>query len=171
MEKTITLTLEQARELYKNGGEDIKNFLLTNFNENDLKEKVYPKTWLECLEKKSETGVFYVKYDGTVDRQDYINPYTNPKAYQSLPSAKTAKQILALSQLLICRDVWRNGWEPKIGEKGYYIYVEVDCNRCDKYNIWETTGYKRAFSFPTKEIAENFLNTFKNLIKTAGDLI
>ena len=167
MEKTITLTLEQARELYKNGGEDIKNLLLTNFDKNDLEGKIYPNTWQECLTKKAETGVIYIKQDGTIDGQDYVNPYT--KAYKSyLPSVKTATQILALSQLLICRDVWRNGWEPKIGENAYYIYLST---YPDGYKIWETTGCKRTFSFPTEEIAKNFLNTFKDLIIEAGDLI
>lgn len=36
-EKTITLSLEKARELYKNGGTDMKVLILENFTKEERK--------------------------------------------------------------------------------------------------------------------------------------
>jgi hypothetical protein len=82
--------------------------------------------------------------------------------YTNLPSKYDA--LIKLEQL---RDCWRQGWKP-----------EYNCGT--KYTIkWDkddlivaTSGRIRAFLiFPTREMAEEFLKCFKNLIKIAGDLI
>lgn len=168
MEKTITLTLEQAKELYKNGGEDIKNLLLTNFDKDDLEGKVYPETWHECLLRKTKTKIFYFDDSSNIKCQNYINPIADIRIYQNyLPSKKIAEQIRALSQLLICRDIWRNGWEPKENESYASIYRNSD----NKHSVIWTSAPAQTFSFENIEIAQKFLNTFKDLINKVGDLI
>ena len=85
-----------------------------------------------------------------------------------LPNEKAAEQHLALMQLHQLRDCYRQGWVPS------YLYEE------QKYNINNDAGLiginctnKRVsfLSFQTREIAEQFLNNFKELIIQAGDLI
>ena len=85
-----------------------------------------------------------------------------------LPNEKAAEQHLALMQLHQLRDCYRQGWVPS------YLYEE------QKYNINDDAGLiginctnKRVsfLSFPTLELAEQFLKNFRNLIIQAGDLI
>lgn len=85
-----------------------------------------------------------------------------------LPNEKAAEQHLALMQLHQLRDCYRQGWVPS------YLYEE------QKYNINDDSGLiginctnKRLsfLSFPTLELAEQFLKNFKGLIIQAGDLI
>ena len=85
-----------------------------------------------------------------------------------LPNEKAAEQHLALMQLHQLRDCYRQGWVPS------YLYDE------QKYNINDDAGLiginctnKRVsfLSFPTLELAEQFLKNFKELIIQAGDLI
>jgi hypothetical protein len=73
----------------------------------------------------------------------------------------------ALIKLEQLRNCWWNGWEP-----------EYNCGT--KYTIkWDkddlivaTSGRIRAFLiFPTREMAEEFLECFRDLIEKAGDLI
>lgn len=85
-----------------------------------------------------------------------------------LPDEKAAEQHLALMQLHQLRDCYRQGWNPS------YLYDE------QKYYISNATGFieivstnRRVpfLSFPTRELAEQFLTNFEDLIKQAGDLI
>ena len=39
MQKTITISLDRARELYKTAGEDMKKLLLENFSKEELEKK------------------------------------------------------------------------------------------------------------------------------------
>ena len=74
------------------------------------------------------------------------------------------KALFKLEQL---RNCWWNGWKP-------------EWNNCEKYVIkWDdddlivfTARNIRAFLvFPTREMAEEFLKCFRDLIEKAGDLI
>ena len=85
-----------------------------------------------------------------------------------LPNEKAAEQHLALMQLHQLRDCYRQGWDPS------YLYDE------QKYNIINDVGLIEIrcsnirvsfLSFQTREIAEQFLKNFKELIIQAGDLI
>ena len=156
MEKTITLTLEQAREIYKEGGKDIKELLLTTFTKNEL-ENTYPETWKECLE--SYTHVYYI--DGASDIRTCFIDDTNPKyALNSLPSREMAEKILTICQLLICRDVYRKGWEGS--DEGYCILFDED-TRVAKI-FYTTFPNSHLLSFQTEEAAKEFLRNFGNLI-------
>ena len=163
-EKTIKLTLEEARKLYKNGQKDIKHLLLTTFSKEELEKEEFPKTWEECLNKYSE--LYYIS-----DIMCCIlktNKMNNPLyTFQNcLPSEEIAKQMLALYKLLVCRDVWRNGWVPKSGECMGVIY------RISKGLTVDITYYDRfILTFPTEKCATEFFDAFRELIIQAGDLI
>jgi hypothetical protein len=71
----------------------------------------------------------------------------------------------ALFKLEQLRDCWRQGWKPKPGENSYSIKIgRVGLNVC----YFNTIEF---LSFPTREMAEEFLKCFKDLIEKAGDLI
>lgn len=85
-----------------------------------------------------------------------------------LPNEKAAEQHLALMQLHQLRDCYRQGWKPDCSDdsKKWCILKYDNKPSIDFY-------YSRIefLSFQTKELAEQFLKNFKELIIQAGDLI
>ena len=131
----------------------------------------FPKTWKEFCE-------FYPipKGSACIDRDSCLlfrwdNRRCDLFDRNVLPSEKAAKQHLALMQLHQLRDCYRQEWKPNMS----------DC--CNKYGIkWNFPLKKelivvwcnhdpRFLSFPTYDMASEFLTNFRELIKQAGDLI
>lgn len=77
-------------------------------------------------------------------------------------SLKNHDALLKLEQL---RDCWRQGWKPKTHEAVYTIKFSVNGLRVYQFNSREF------LSFPTREMAEEFFECFRDLIEQAGDLI
>lgn len=73
----------------------------------------------------------------------------------------------ALFKLEQLRDCWRQGWEPiwDVSQKYciYFSHNEIGVRMC--------TNASRFLTFPTREMAEEFLECFRDLIEKAGDLI
>ena len=88
----------------------------------------------------------------------------------SLPSKGAAEAHLALMQLHQLRDCYRQGWKPdwKDNNKKYYIGHYDNSNHC---RVFQESTFPNFLSFQTEELAEEFLNNFRDLIEDAGDLI
>ena len=71
----------------------------------------------------------------------------------------------ALFKLERLRDCWRQGWKPTKHNIGYCIIKYPG-----EYSIM-VFSFISFLSFPTKEMAEEFLECFRELIEKAGDLI
>lgn len=73
----------------------------------------------------------------------------------------------ALFKLEQLRNCWWNGWEP------IWDCSEKWCIRLwgNELTIGTTKNISRFLTFPTKEMAEEFLKCFRDLIEKAGDLI
>jgi hypothetical protein len=137
-ERSITLTLDKAKEWYNKGG-DLKQVALQAFTEKELNP--LPRSWEE----------FSYKYKICFTR--YAMPYKYAALYQ-------------LEQL---RNCWWNGWKPNWLECNVQKYVIRKWR--DKISI-ETSYVAHSFlSFPTYEMAKEFLECFRDLIEQAGDLI
>ena len=140
-ERNITLTLEKAKEWYKKGGE-LKEIALQAFSEKEL--NLLPRSWEE----------FCIKYGMVCLSTRYTNLSLKYDA------------LLKLEQL---RDCWRQGWEPHWNVKEQSKYCICYYSR---QFIVSTFYDTRCFlSFPTMEMAKEFLNCFRDLIEKAGDLI
>ena len=133
-------------------------------------EPELPKTWKEfCKIYKSTGSETFITNDSEINKCFSIK---NPDLDRNiLPSKKAAEQHLALMQLHQLRDYYRQGWLP-VTSNGYSI------NRCYNQNmnlikleIIEYYYTSKFLSFQTKEIAEEFLTNFRDLIEKAGDLI
>lgn len=122
-----------------------------------LKEsrKELPKTWEECcvLLDRGEyisncSDVYTTSLDKTITHDD-----------KNILPIGLGKPMLALCQLLICREVYRQGWKPNFSNVKYCISY---CN-----NEWKVSSlFKRTLlSFETYEIAEEFLKNFKDLLE------
>ena len=85
-----------------------------------------------------------------------------------LTSDIAAKQHFALMQLHQLRDCYRQGWKPDWNKDSNKYCIEK--NNYD-YDIVIYNSLPHFLAFQSKEIAEEFLNNFRELIEEAGDLI
>lgn len=167
-ERVIKLTLEKAKEFYKKGGE-FRDLALSAYTEKELKEKVLPKTWEEFCESYNIRPNEY-----------FINLRCNiapaPDGYERevgadknvLPSKEAAEAHLALMQLHQLRDCYRQGWKPNFSDKTTKYCVKVKDDYVYIYTSMETSCF---LSFQTHDIANEFIENFKDLIFKAWDLL
>ena len=165
-ERNIKISLEKAREWYKQGGE-LKEIALSAFSENEIITSALPNTWEEfCEMYPIKDDEWYIGMNS-----DIINMFKG-KRYNRynrniLPSQQVAKAHLAYMQLHQLRDCYRQGWVPDwSSSKQWCIMFDTDT-----FIVQTGIYYNRFLSFQSKEIAEKFLNNFQELIKLAGDLI
>lgn len=132
------------------------------------KECSKPRSWEEyCNNLKGE---FYYIRD---DRDSIGKSFTCTgvvSAYKNyVPSKELAEAFLAMMQLMSLRQAWIGDWEPdwKLPTAKYCIF------RDGTSRIAAGTTYcaARSLSFPTKEMAEYFIDCFKDLLNTARSLI
>ena len=133
----------------------------------DIKPQ-FPKTWEEFCEqnaiKRSEcyldtSSCIIDMWDGKRDISSDRNV---------LPNKQATEAHLALMQLHQLRDCYRQGWLPTEDKASYGITKRIidNCLSIDRFMY-----YSMFLSFPTREIAEEFLTNFHDLIEQAGDLI
>lgn len=154
----IEISLDTAKRWYEQGGE-LKDMALGAFEEKELIGDRLPKTWDEYCAKHGEVG-------------DKIKASLNT-AYMTInkhifSDYKQAQAYISKMKLHLLRDEYRQGWKPN-----YNI-------RQDKYTITYSNNWgltviiyqtPRFLSFQSREIAEEFLTNFRELIDEAGDLI
>lgn len=145
--RTIKLTLEKAKEFYKKGGE-FRDLALSAFTEEELTKVELPKTWEEFCSKYGVQNEYYIGSDSTIKRAH-----------------------LVLMQLHQLRDCYRQGWKPDWSDrKNKYCIVYNGGSVCN-YIISINAFISTFLSFQSREVAQLFLDNFRNLIKEAGDLI
>ena len=137
-----------------------------------LKEKKeeLPKAWEDCLREIDKVEVLNCTADimkigiNGCKEIDHHNRSMLPRGM--------GNPMLALCQLLICRNAWwkRLGWKP-------------DWNDCKSMkhcihgvgfsitNITRHSTFPRLLAFPTEDTAMEFCNTFKDLIEEAKELL
>ena len=159
-ERNITLTLEKAKEWYNKGGE-LKEIALQAFSEKELNP--LPRSWEEFITNRSISG-YYISGDEKPLACCSSGKFSSPHVCLSKKSVEAHLAMIQLEQL---RNCWWNGWEPEYNCGTKYII------KWDKDDlIVATSGRIRAFLiFPTREMAEEFLKCFIDLIEKAGDLI
>ena len=136
----------------------------------EKEEDKLPKTWDECIRIFEEFD--RINVDSEVVKVGMSNPVISygKKDYKLLPVG-LGEPMLALSQLLICRNAWWKelGWNPYAGgEEVVYCIVNhsgyITKMAYDKSVI-------RILMFPTAEVRDKFLKTFRDLIEKAKDLL
>ena len=169
-ERNVKISLERAREWYNRGGE-YKELALSAFSEEEITESALPNTWEEfCnmypIEKDGKE--FLIDADST-PRYEYKGKRYINECKNVLPSKQAAEQHLALMQLHQLRDCYRQGWLPNWGDNEQSKYVILhNSDKCIIDLAWRS---QRFLSFQSQDIARKFLENFKGLIETAGDLI
>lgn len=130
-----------------------------------LKEKdTRCKSWENFCDKYETKQGFH--YDDTTEKV-FIHDY--PYTINEQLTENEAIAINAFSKLLKLRRDWIGDWNPDWSNgsvRKYYIYL-----RKNEFYIDYHYDYSRNFSFPTKEIAEEFLECFKDLFEQCKYLI
>ena len=127
-----------------------------------------PTTWREFCNKFPVSNMEYcIKINSHIIKM--VSSERDEREDRNiLPNEKAAEQHLALMQLHQLRDCYRQGWKPDCSDdsKKWCILKYDNKPSIDFY-------YSRIefLSFQTKELAEQFLKNFKELIIQAGDLI
>ena len=145
--KEYQLDIEQAKKL------------------NLLKEKDNRvKSWEEFKEKyRYKYGYFYGVKKNTVLKT------SAPLAIWDQLTPHEAKAIAAFSKLLKLRRDWIGEWEPDWTAYTTCKFVIGYANDSIVVNARNTTS--RSLSFPTEQMAREFLETFRDLIEEAKTLI
>jgi hypothetical protein len=116
---------------------------------------------------------YFVNGCSNVDK--YNPPVSGNKYYRGLQerncltTEKQAEQIRALTQLLLMRDVYNNGWIPdwkNDHQKKHCIYL---CENVVCVGVAYLSN--SILAFPTEKLRNLFSENFSDLIEEAGDLI
>ena len=131
-----------------------------------LKEskKELPKTWEECIAKIRDLE--YISGNGNI-KESHFNFGAASSHINDIPKG-LGKPMLALCQLLVCREVYRQGWKPNWKDDKIKYCIEQD----GSYIIKETyTLTAKVLAFQSAEIRDEFLENFRDLIEEAKELI
>jgi len=170
--KTVVLPIEIARKMYLNSkDESVREFALSNYSKEELETKELPKSWKEL---KTISGCFYNDSESD-NNQDFLelvectNTVTKMDTCKLIyPTKSLAEAALSLSQLLQLREVYRNGWIPDYNSVSMKWSIRQVSNN---FEIISTYDKNRVFSFQSKEIVQQFLSNFEELLEIAKPLI
>lgn len=162
MEKrNIELDLNTAKEWYNSDNETLKELALQTFPE--LKKKQLPKRWDDL----SNIQGYYVSGLSNVISTDYLDVELQNK--NVFKTKEQALASIALAQLSILRDEYRQGWLPDWEDETQPKHCIILKNK--KFMLDELYETNYFLSFQTQEIAAEFLNNFKELIEQAKPLM
>ena len=130
------------------------------------KEKELPKTWKDCFEELKDK-------ESITDSSDIAMIRDSAKAWDKnrdvLP-AGMGKPMLALCQLLICRNAWwkQLGWKPDWDKPDEKHCIVRKGEVADK----QIKSFESCIlAFPTYEVRDQFLDSFRDLIEEAKELL
>lgn len=169
-ERTIKISLKTAKEWYKGDNQELRNLALQAFDKKELKTYCV-RSWEEFCEQCNNT-----------DNEYFINTFSNIEVIGNgcrdtdydknlLATKEDTEAFLAFIQLKCLRDQWWESlkWKADYTDDKTSKYVIILFR--DKFVIDNNYTVSRFLAFPTKEVAEDFLNCFRYLIEKAKELI
>ena len=126
-----------------------------------------PKSWEEfCGDNPIKKNEYFIDEYGEITYAAEKHRATNLK--NILPNKETAEAFLALMQLVQLRDCYRQGWKPNW--KGRTVKQNIICFEGVLDTDW-SINVQYVLSFRSKEIRNEFLANFRELIEQAKELI
>lgn len=126
-----------------------------------------PRTWEEFCERYPVTSNEYFINGCDSCIYECTGYPRNAKADKNYcTSEEEAEAFLALMQLRQLRKAWVGDWNPS-GDNFYAIIFSIETG----LKIGEYASTYRALSFPTPEMAREFLDYFKDLCEKAKILL
>ena len=123
-----------------------------------------PKTWEEyCNCTKRDTS-YYSDHS-----ENYIHPSNFIGFYNEFSTKERVKQYVALGRLLQLRDYWVGNL--KNNSNNFVAVIYHFNGEIVNTNVSKKRSSNYSLTFPTREIAQKFVECFKDLIKEARPLI
>lgn len=136
------------------------------------KEKELPKSWEEfCKTHPRKANEVCFSNIGEIGYVNYTAGFKRNKFWDRsiLPSKELAEAMLALCQLIQLRDCYNDDWIPDWTNDCSYKYcLEVTKNEIITCMYCVTS---RILVFKTKELCDEFLKNFKDLLEVAKPLL
>jgi hypothetical protein len=153
MSKTIKTIIPEGWEIDKEK---------STFEEIVLKQskKELPKRWEDLKEVKGS----WVDEDCTIRTNKYHVDNDNRNVFATEAQAKAAIALAQLSQL---REVYRDGWKPKLSN-GYKCIIQCVSGVLAEGVVVNTSYF---LSFQSEQLAKEFLTNFRELIIEAAPLL
>lgn len=121
-----------------------------------------PKTWKEYrMYKIGDTSYYYNDHFKSITASKFLG------LYNEFSTIKRAEQYAALGKLLQLRDYWTNNWESD--KRSFIIYVAKF--ETLTFRVATAIGTNYTLTFPTEQMAEEFIKCFKDLLIKASPLL
>ena len=134
------------------------------------KKKELPKKWEECV--RAIGALEFIDalsniIDYQVEKDDIIDYW-----HKDLLPRGLAGPMLALCQLLVCRNAWweQLNYKPDWKNRKSLKHC-IHGNGFSTTDITQHSTYPRILAFPTEDTAIDFRNTFRDLIEEAKELL
>lgn len=122
-----------------------------------------PKTWEEyCKQTKDYASYFWSGHNSIL--QSWFEG-----SYNEFSTKERVKQYVALGKLLQLRDYWVSNW--KDDSKNFVAVIYHFDGEIVNTNVSKKRSSNYSLTFPTREIAQKFIECFKDLINEAYPLI
>ena len=132
------------------------------------KKDTKPRSWEEYC--NNFRGTFYYIQDDRDSIGASFTPIGLISAYKNiLPSKELAEAFLAMMQLMSLRQTWISDWKSDWNDIESVKWCITQCQY--EFRVDDLTMAYKVLSFPTKEMATDFMNTFKDLLEIAKPLI
>ena len=123
-----------------------------------------PKTWEEYCKRTQG----YISYYGDPTDDD-THEAKFSKFYNEFFTKERVKQYVALSKLLQLRDYWVGNWK---NDSNNFVNVIYNLNgEIKNMGLSHKQSLNFPLTFPTREMAQKFIECFEDLIKEACPLI
>lgn len=133
-----------------------------------LINKELPKTWEEFCKTHPNIKDEYLIIPDSVISVYSCTTRKEKDDRNLLPSKELAEAMLALCQLIQLRDCYNDGWKPDWTDNSDKYVVEVAEGKIlTEHHI----NYQRILAFKTKELRNQFLENFRDLIEIAKPLL
>ena len=127
-----------------------------------------PRSWDEFCERGFTGEEAYVSVSGVSKSSYKKGLHRTPLEVGYVDNVKEAQAFCALMQLRQLRKAWVGDWEPDWCDDGLKSIIRKNHGRID---VLGTRYSSNPMSFPTMEMAKDFLNCFKGLLEQAKILL
>lgn len=159
MEKEINIVAPEGYEIDKEK---------SSFEKIVFKKKwSKPRSWEDYCENYTRDEKYFINTDSSIigAGDGIMLPFLDRN---TLPTKEMAEKFLAYMQLMSLRQAWIGDWEPDWSNEYLYKYCIIGM-RCN-FEVCPLSKCRYALSFPTKEMAEEFMDCFRDLLEQAKGL-
>lgn len=157
---------EEGKSRNKDSDEDL--MMAPEISESESMKQTPPRSWDEfCMKYPIKNGESYIATSSNIYSVHYDCKERYSKSWCT--SKEEAEAFLALMQLRQLRKAWVRDWEQPKGNSCAGIFYSMSEDKITVFfdRFWSNI----TLSFPTKEMAKDFLSCFRDLCETAKNLL